>query len=331
MPPDTWRGLLPESIEQWTDPAYHYTSPGGLLGVLENQELWATEATGMNDVAEIRQGWDFIRDWLAGYRGDDPALRDVNGAFGIVRQEDSWSQISTTFMCCASTERDDANQWRLYANSGSGYVIELDTTEKLAVRGVRKRTHATVTPSGEPTWSALLRDTVEVSPWLKVLYKDCDKRQALDGFLANSRAFRDGVLKELPDSTRSEAEAEFQVSLVAGLEMIAQLMKSRGFAGENEVRTVVSFVNADDHISYRATDYGVVRHARLISRPVQDREESVAFLDKEHPKLPVRSVGLGPLLSAQNNKVAIERLLLRGGNPPEVWHSQIPLRGRPWE
>ncbi len=51
-------------VTEFVGPVFHYTTPTGLLNILERKELWATEAAGMNDVAEVRQGWAFIRDWM---------------------------------------------------------------------------------------------------------------------------------------------------------------------------------------------------------------------------------------------------------------------------
>ncbi len=70
MNDELWRGLLP-TIMPATGSIYHYTSPSGLLGLVENHELWATEATGMNDLGEVRQGWDFIRSWVRGQPRDE--------------------------------------------------------------------------------------------------------------------------------------------------------------------------------------------------------------------------------------------------------------------
>lgn len=50
---------------------YHCTSPDGLLGILQHHELRATQASGMNDVAEVRQGWEFINQWLEAQDASD--------------------------------------------------------------------------------------------------------------------------------------------------------------------------------------------------------------------------------------------------------------------
>ena len=65
------------TIRPAKEPVYHYTSAVGLLGIVENHELWATEAIGMNDMAEVHQGWDFIRGWVAKQDPDDGVMKIV--------------------------------------------------------------------------------------------------------------------------------------------------------------------------------------------------------------------------------------------------------------
>jgi hypothetical protein len=40
---------------------YHYTNAGGLLGILEQKEIWASSALHLNDATEIRFAFDLLR------------------------------------------------------------------------------------------------------------------------------------------------------------------------------------------------------------------------------------------------------------------------------
>ena len=44
----TARPWQPISVDPGTT-VYHYTAPAGLLGILEDRTLWATEVKGLND------------------------------------------------------------------------------------------------------------------------------------------------------------------------------------------------------------------------------------------------------------------------------------------
>lgn len=62
----------PAPLPDWmrcTTLIFPYTSAGGFLGLLNGNALWATEAFGLNDLAELRHVWAFIREWL----GEQPA------------------------------------------------------------------------------------------------------------------------------------------------------------------------------------------------------------------------------------------------------------------
>ncbi|MFJ3404152.1 DUF2971 domain-containing protein [Promicromonospora sp. NPDC090134] len=283
----------------------------------------------MNDLAEVRQGWDFIREWLDDQPDNDGVLNSMRQ---VVENERTGSQFATTFMCSASKQRDDANQWRLYANTGRGYAVELDASVRLAVKALGERAHPALTGTGQPSWETLILDSAFVSPWLEVLYENSAKVRALDGLAANARFYSENLpVKSSTYEEFGEATQQFQADLSIELATIAQIMKSPGFAGENEIRTVVSFAAGDDHVLYRETDYGVVGYVRLGRHPAPRGEGAVVYPSehrehKELQRLPIRSVGLGPLLSAQNNRVTVERLMQRAGHPNSVWDSKIPLR-----
>lgn len=53
------------------------------IGAVQSKELWATEATGMNDVAEVRQGWSCIRSWLEDQADDDVTRSCAEWRWGI--------------------------------------------------------------------------------------------------------------------------------------------------------------------------------------------------------------------------------------------------------
>lgn len=107
--------LLPENLVCKV-PIYHYPSAAAYLGIIENHCLWATEAFGMNDVAELRHGWEFVREWL-GKQESDVAIDEMKSH---LQDPDAASPEVEVFMCCASTLRDDVSQWRLYSDAARG-------------------------------------------------------------------------------------------------------------------------------------------------------------------------------------------------------------------
>lgn len=351
--PPYWK---PASIREAAGRVYHYGSVRTLLGVVEDGVLRASEAAGLNDVAEIRGGWDLIESWL----GAQPCAE----AFWYVKDEWEWNEdfdwygqavlrlrtlipgaelasqerrqavartATRTFVLCASTRGDDANQWRLYGGEGRGYAIGLDTRTPLAVLG-----DEVLVPESPESASidAFFGNAVQVTPWLHVLYTERERVQALQELVEHVAEEIKGSAQGT-DAVSDEDEdmgATLEQDARAHLETIAWLIKSPGFEGENEVRVVVTAYTPGNHLHFRESLVGIVRYYQLVG--VQDRTWGVVWRQKKGSrdlgrltagKPPVVDVCLGPLLPASNEE-AVRALLKRHGLPDEVRHSQVPLR-----
>ncbi|MCC6497000.1 MAG: DUF2971 domain-containing protein [Propionibacteriaceae bacterium] len=349
-----WRQLLPATVRQATEPIYHYTSPAGLLGLVEHNELWATEAAAMNDVAEVRQGWQFIRDWVARQKGDDQTM----GVLELIAEHAGMNEADETpfgylgtspehiYLCCASTRGDDANQWRLYGAEGRGYAVELDPSLNLraVVSGERTagQVESYVDDDGIDRSFVWPTDMVEVSPWLHVLYTEQEKSEALAGLVANAVAEFDNVEGLAARSRAGEYErAHEDLLTIIGQDLarLAQLMKSSGFASESEVRVLA----VDDLLNggssraakFRPTAFGIARYVRLSASATfisDDAEPSVdpraTLYDSDKGRqLPIAGVRLGPLIRADNNRSTVKALLESAGHIDlAVKTSDIPLR-----
>lgn len=324
MTDEPWRGLLPETVKRATGSVFHYTSPAGLLGLLQNGELWATESTGMNDLAEVRQGWAFIREWLE-RQSDDEAVRIMRWAAeegGIV------GALHDVYMCCASSRGDDANQWRLYAHGGRGYAVELDATTSLSAIAAQEA-RPTTPPRVPGRLYIKVTRTSSVGPWLGVLYTDADKLTALDGLLANARREVEilQTSEYLDEGHHRHSQQALEDEIAGSLASLAQLMKADGFSGENEFRAVVTTV-FDGISKFRPTADGVVRYVRLTRSPAGLDSRDLVYED-EHARreVPVLSVRSGPLLHRENGRKTLQVLLEHSGyGAATVLHSEIPLR-----
>ncbi|MFE7503744.1 DUF2971 domain-containing protein [Promicromonospora sp. NPDC057488] len=349
--PRFWK---PASIREASGRVYHYGSARTLLGVVEDGVLWASETAGLNDVAEIRGGWDFIENWLdaqpcaeASWHADGewewnedfdwsgPAvllLRSLIPGAELASKERRQAVARTatqTFVLCASTRDDDANQWRLYGGEGRGYAIGLDASVPLAVLG----DEALVPESPHLASVDAFFSAVQVTPWLHVLYTNDQREKALRELVKH-------VADEIKNSAQrtdvvSEEEEEMGATLEQDasthLETIAWLIKSPGFQGENEVRVVVTAYSPENHLHFRESPVGIVRYYQLVG--VQDRTWGVAWRQLVSPDLgrltagkpPVTDVCMGPLLPTSNEET-VRALLRRHGLPDEVRGSGVPLR-----
>lgn len=332
--PGDGRDLPFESIRAVAgdQPIYHYTTPRGLLGIIETRELWATEASGMNDLAEVHQGWDFIRNWLGDQDSDDWVIGYMRDAAGESSNRQDAHPVRTTdgiYLCSASVRADDANQWRLYGAGGRGYAVEIDPRLRLTsvVRGKRPA------PGSNPGFLTEAFEHVGISRWYHVLYTDEEKDQALVALLRDAQKRRVDINDNAEDEEDFDVQSQLLRDEILGqLAQLAQLMKSEGFSGEGEVRTIVwDWWNR--HRNFRDTPSGIVRYARLTGDPTQNSagpDSSRIVYDEGAPAgktLPLRSVWLGPLIHTLNNRGTVKALLAdKGFSGCPLKESRIPLR-----
>jgi len=101
---------------------WHYTTPVGLAGIVQNCRLWATHAAFLNDPLELRIDdqrtvaiWQSLVD-------DHPELAPVMDHFSQHEGLIEGDNYLTSF----SADGDSLPQWRAYAANGRGYAIAFD-------------------------------------------------------------------------------------------------------------------------------------------------------------------------------------------------------------
>ncbi|TFF10530.1 DUF2971 domain-containing protein [Cellulosimicrobium funkei] len=292
----------------------------------------------MNDLAEVRQGVEYINDWLNRQSSSLPFLDYLKEAAEVGIHE-----LTTAFMCCASTRPDDANQWRLYADGGRGYAVGLDPSVPLSVLTEHGPLEV---PEGVSEIRRAMRqfeDVVEISPWQKVLYAKERREEALELFLRQAASEFEKFERTVDDLASSSGNVDDYMaerdgarqmllsSFAGDLAAIATLIKSPGFSGEHEVRTIVTAYGSR-HSMFRPSRYGVVMYQR-IGRSVPGTKmearwevrRGIAKGSSGEP-LPVIDVTMGPLLDHDHNAATVRSLLVRGGVGAEVLASRVPLR-----
>jgi hypothetical protein len=101
---------------------YHYTTPAGLLGIIENNKLWATHINYLNDATELGYARELVETALARHARTtrSPHVREfVHRA----RQTFDVSKTMDVFVACFCEDGDLLSQWRGYAQTGEGYSI----------------------------------------------------------------------------------------------------------------------------------------------------------------------------------------------------------------
>lgn len=311
-----WPDLISSELLPVTDPVFHYTDSSALVKMAQNKRLWASQATSLNDKAEVIQGWKRIRKILRSLKKSD------SGAKTLLNFIPKSPRASAVFILCASLRGDDANQWRLYGSGGHGYSVELDSAAALAVAADKDASIRTT------TIGISIGDAATVSPWLPVIYSDDKLAAVLREMAKNSeqeeaRISRPGVSREGRDH-EGEVLGEQIAEALAG---VAHLIKSPGFAGENEARVVSTLDWGLRHMRFRGSDRGVVGYVELATAPQESRPGRVISHDAAKDNLPIRSVRQGPLVTSREHGWTIRSLFAQNGvKNIDRKKSKVPLR-----
>jgi len=106
--------------QQNDDYLYHYTTVDAFLGIVEKQEIWASNIFYLNDTAEFHLAVTLARELLRAEMnrsnvGDKRSLKNVCNLLDEVRPGTITKPV---FVCSLSEVGDDLNQWRAYCRNG---------------------------------------------------------------------------------------------------------------------------------------------------------------------------------------------------------------------
>jgi hypothetical protein len=317
------------ALKPYYGDVYHYTSSAGLLGIVSTGQLRASEASALNDLAEIELGWEAIEKWVSRRTGSR-GVEHIEGLINDARR-DPKHQV---FVLSGTTAGDDANQWRLYADDGKGYAIELDANVPLGVVSLDKPVKDKKTSS--TTFGAMVRNVVDVVPWFHVIYGKRGLHKELDALADYCEIELDRINRvEGPEEYQLHEYEAFEEETLEELEMIAHLYKLRGFRGEQEVRVVARFTWFGPHVGYRPGAYGIAGHIFLVGTdPASGVRRTVvqapSMEDASKPgfahPLPITKVRLGPLIHDGNTESVKAFLKKYGLGKVGVKRSKVPLR-----
>jgi hypothetical protein len=108
------------------DILYHYTNLDGLLGIINNEELWFSDMYFLNDKSEYELGLNIVIEELEAKKEGFKILKStrifidaLEQAINFIKDRDSPYILSLT------TNKDLLSQWRAYTDNGIGVNIGL--------------------------------------------------------------------------------------------------------------------------------------------------------------------------------------------------------------
>ncbi|HEV2189089.1 MAG TPA: DUF2971 domain-containing protein [Stellaceae bacterium] len=109
------------------DVLYHYTGQTGLLGIVENAELWATKVRYMNDETEFNHALTAADEILDGRIADENTTLARKLACVTLRRSLQGLEDINIFATCFCEDGDLLSQWRGYTAEGGGVAIGFDS------------------------------------------------------------------------------------------------------------------------------------------------------------------------------------------------------------
>ncbi len=298
------------------DPAtmlFHYTSSRGLLGILEEGRLWATNLEFLNDPTELKHtitlAETVTNKQVVLLSAKEPLFSDLlDGVFQSIDPYASRFQFFATCFC--EDGGDTLSQWRAYGDMGSGYSLGF------SVRDLEKGLERFSTPE-----HGTRADLV------KVVYSEEEQMEIIVHLLTELLSTLSRIVKEL-----GEPEARNQFRWMRNLFLLNLFkylfsFKNSGYSEEREWRIVTwshtGARNGDpsrplpETIYFRPGEHFVIPYVRLNLSPP----------DVQPERLPVAEIVQGPRLQPVVGIKGLSTLKTEWGyDAVNIRESKIPLR-----
>lgn len=318
---------------------FHYTTLGGLHGILTSQQLWATHASYLNDIEEINGFFDrkfsrlldrCVRDAIkqrAGSPGELRLIEQCGGEEAVIAElmrdlprvfKDftlGFNQPYIASFCTAVNDRirQDGllSQWRGYGGDG-GYAIVFDTAKLQQMLELEQ----------EMYYYQSMR-------WGDVNYYDHDAHinSAHDDMQELESALERALEEFIVTNDQKALDPTFDS--ITGL---STMHKHIGFSEEAEVRIVAVPVHPE--VWQEAQRSGETRQKKRI-RFLQRGGLLVPYISLfddpakyGNSKLPIKRILVGPHPDKAQRRRSVEMMLEQAGIDVEITVTDIPYRGR---
>lgn len=186
---------------------HHYTNQAGLLGIVQNKEIWATHTQYLNDSREFIHAIHLAKQIIEVRSEDEESATRRQALTEMAESLDGHESIN---VCVASfsEDSDSLSQWRAYGGS-TGFCCTFAGLDLKA-------------------WASADRFSL-----IKCIYDEAAQKEILERLI-------DITLEEI-DNWPPEFEGDERIpggSLAASLNEIAPAMKDSAFADEKEWRLV---------------------------------------------------------------------------------------------
>ncbi|MFL0267940.1 DUF2971 domain-containing protein [Candidatus Clostridium radicumherbarum] len=299
---------------------YHYTSPSGILSILQNDKLWFTDCQYLNDKSEyIYIKKPLIKAYkLIGEEPNEPFLdkllfTDPYQSTSIELTGEKRNRIrfknNRFFLFCTSNNADSQNMWNYYVKNGQYLGYNLGIKVDALVKHLPSAPGMTVTHG-------------------KVLYDENKQVYLIKTFLEKLNAQTEPLQKRYDEAKKQGNDdhelyiledelAEFyQEKLKNYIDEIRLFFKHKAFESENEYRFVVKvpddFENNDFELKYRIGINGVIIPYRELS--INGRKQVFS------------QITLSPMMEIELANSGLQSLLKKLNKDIKIINSNIHIR-----
>jgi hypothetical protein len=296
---------------------FHYTGADGLKGIFEDNCLWATGASYLNDASEIEYGCAVLGDVLAHWEESNKDSASLQGKIvasirnSLDAPASKFERAMTIYVACFCERDNLLSQWRAYGQTG-GYSVGFSLLEPgLGNSPILKK----LKPESTSYRANLVR----------VIYDRKEQTHRLEEVLQETLAAADQPdLEDEVASLGKDAVQKYLGICIIGIEMflMEQIVsfKNAAFAEEREWRIVVQPALSQTPLLEGKKDPAVyLRSGRSLLFPY------VKIVPTDD-KLPIESVRFGPTLNKTRADNSLKVLLsLHGYENVKIHGSDIPV------
>jgi hypothetical protein len=119
------------------DVVYHYTSAQGCLGIINEKQIYLTDAFFLNDQSELVYGRDLAVECLQRRAGSEVSNHIKTFLNGTANTFDPFDDADLGFRYYVACFCEDGNllsQWRAYTRPGSGFALGIATAPLVAAK-----------------------------------------------------------------------------------------------------------------------------------------------------------------------------------------------------
>lgn len=217
---------------------YHYTNQQGLLGIIGERKIWATEINYLNDHSEFNYACLLAKEIIDEFIKNHGARIMQDALTTLKRTIDTFPEIAEIYVFSLSIKDDLLSQWRAYGDKSSGYSIGFD--------------------------SLYLRQLIQAGPahLLPCIYDEGDQRDLMHDIVnhaINSYMIASVRTVESNEVFKTPPEKMFVLDILR----YGPVFKNYAFEEEREWRLIISDMAGFYETSFRAGKSTLVPYAIL--------------------------------------------------------------------